>query len=89
MLSIVLEDEVSEMEEVVITGIFTRKAESFTGAATTFKQADLKRLGNQNILQSLKNMDPSFMVMENVDFASDPRTGHRISKFVVPPVYQT
>ena len=72
MLSIVLEDEVSEMEEVVITGIFTRKAESFTGAATTFKQADLKRLGNQNILQSLKNMDPSFMVMENVDFGSDP-----------------
>ena len=60
------------MEEVVITGIFTRKAESFTGAATTFKQADLKRMGNQNILQSLKNMDPSFMVMENVDFGSDP-----------------
>ena len=65
-------DEVSEMDEVVITGIFTRKAESFTGAATTFKQADLKRMGNQNILQSLKNMDPSFMVMENVDFGSDP-----------------
>jgi TonB-linked SusC/RagA family outer membrane protein len=71
-LNVVLLDEVSEMEEVVITGIFTRKAESFTGAATTFKQADLKRMGNQNILQSLKNMDPSFMVMENVDFGSDP-----------------
>lgn len=60
-MEVVLTEEVTEMEEVVVTGIFIRKAESFTGAATTFKQEDLKRLGNQNILQSLKNMDPSFM----------------------------
>ena len=71
-MEVVLTEEVTEMEEVVVTGIFIRKAESFTGAATTFKQEDLKRLGNQNILQSLKNMDPSFMVTESVDFGSDP-----------------
>ena len=71
-LKVVLDSEVNEVEEVVVTGIFTRKAESFTGAATTFKQEDLKRMGNQNILQSLKSMDPSFTVMENVDFGSDP-----------------
>ena len=53
-MEVVLTEEVTEMEEVVVTGIFIRKAESFTGAATTFKQEDLKRLGNQNILQSLK-----------------------------------
>ena len=71
-LDVTLDAEVAQIDEIVVTGIFTRKAESFTGAATTFKQEDLKRLGNQNILQSLKNMDPSFMVMENVDFGSDP-----------------
>lgn len=71
-LNVTMEPDVVEMEQVVVTGIFTRKAESFTGAATTFKQADLKRLGNQNILQSLKNMDPSFIVTESVDFGSDP-----------------
>ena len=52
-LNITLEPDVTEIEQVVVTGIFTRKAESFTGAATTFKREDLKRLGNQNILQSL------------------------------------
>lgn len=71
-LNITLEPDVTEIEQVVVTGIFTRKAESFTGAATTFKREDLKRLGNQNILQSLKNMDPSFIVTESVDFGSDP-----------------
>lgn len=71
-LNVTLEPDVTEIEQVVVTGIFTRKAESFTGAATTFKREDLKRLGNQNILQSLKNMDPSFIVTESVDFGSDP-----------------
>ena len=71
-MEVVLTEEVTEMEEVVVTGIFIRKAERSTGAATTFKQEDLKRLGNQNILQSLKNMDSYFMVTESVDFGSDP-----------------
>lgn len=34
-LKIVLEEDVAEMEEVIVTGIFTRKAESYTGAAVT------------------------------------------------------
>lgn len=72
VLNVALEPVIAQMQEVIVTGVFTRKAESFTGSATTFKTEDLKRLGNQNIIQSLKNMDPSFMVMENVDFGSDP-----------------
>ena len=60
------------MEEVVVTGMFTRKADSYTGAVTTIKKEELQRVGNQNILQSLKNIDPSFQVLENNDFGSDP-----------------
>ncbi len=69
---IMLETMASEIEEVVVTGMFTRKADSYTGAVTTIKADDLKRVGNQNILQSLKNIDPSFQVLENNDFGSDP-----------------
>ena len=60
------------MEEVVVTGMFTRKEDSYTGAVTTIKKEELQRVGNQNILQSLKNIDPSFQVLENNDFGSDP-----------------
>jgi TonB-linked SusC/RagA family outer membrane protein len=71
-LVVILEDEVVGVEEVVVMGMFTRRAESFTGAAVTFKQEDLKRVGNQNLLNSLKNLDPSFIIQENLEFGSDP-----------------
>lgn len=48
------------MDEVVVTGIFERKSESFTGSATTYKKEDLKMMGSQNILQSLKTLEPFF-----------------------------
>lgn len=67
-----MEPEASEMDEVVVTGIFTRKADSYTGAVTTIKADALQRVGNANILQSLKNIDPSFQILENNDFGSDP-----------------
>lgn len=71
-LKIVLEEDVAEMEEVIVTGIFTRKAESYTGAAVTVTQDQLKRVGNQNIFQSLRNIDPSLAISDNLDFGSDP-----------------
>ena len=71
-LNVTLDSDVTEMAEVVVTGIFTRKADSYTGAVTTIKKEELQRVGNQNVLQSLKNIDPSFQVLENNEFGSDP-----------------
>lgn len=71
-LVVVLKDNVVAMEEVVVTGMFTRKAESFTGSAKTIKGEDLQRVGNGNVFQSLKNMDPSLNIMDNMEFGSDP-----------------
>ncbi|MCD8318174.1 MAG: carboxypeptidase-like regulatory domain-containing protein [Paraprevotella sp.] len=61
-----------KMEEVVVTGIYQRKKESFTGSATTFKGSELKLVGVQNVLQSLKTLDPSFKIADNIQFGSDP-----------------
>ena len=71
-LQITMEEEAAEIEEVVVTGIFTRKKESFTGSASSFTQEELKRVGSSNILQSLKTLDPAFAIMDNVQFGSDP-----------------
>lgn len=67
-----LSEDVKEMEEVVVTGIYQRKKESFTGSAATFKKEELKMVGTQNLIQSLKTLDPSFVIMENNDWGSDP-----------------
>lgn len=62
------------LEEVVVTGVFTRKANTYTGSVSTIKNEELMRAGNQNILQSLKNVDPSFMQVENLSAGSNPNS---------------
>lgn len=58
--------------DIVSTGIYTRDKESFTGSATTYTGEELKTVGNLNIIQSLKTLDPVFAVLENNQFGSDP-----------------
>lgn len=69
---IVLTEDTQEMEEVVVTGMFTRKANSYTGSVTTIKGDELKTVGNGNVLSSLKNIDPSFLMVENLEVGSNP-----------------
>ena len=52
VINVTMQESQQEMEEVVVTGIFTRKTESFTGSATTFGGKELKPIGNNNVLQS-------------------------------------
>ena len=62
----------ASMKDVVVTGLFTRKTESFTGSVTTYSSQDLLNVGNSNVIKSLANLDPSFRVMDNLQFGSDP-----------------
>jgi len=71
-INITLKEKAVEIDDVIVTGIFKRKAESYTGASTTISSEDLKRVGNQNLLSSLKILDPSLYVMDNLDMGSDP-----------------
>lgn len=67
-----LEADTQTIEETVVTGIYTRKADSFTGAVQSITSDNLKRVGNQNVFQSLKNIDPSLMILDNLAAGSDP-----------------
>lgn len=62
----------TQLEEVVVTGMFEHRKESFTGASTTFTQDEIKQVGNQNLLKSLKILDPSFQIIESTINGSNP-----------------
>ncbi len=62
----------AEIETVVVTGLFNRPGESFTGAAKVINAEDLKRVGGTNLFQSLRNLDPSINLIDNLAFGSDP-----------------
>jgi TonB-linked SusC/RagA family outer membrane protein len=63
---------VQSNSNVVVTGIITRNKESFTGATQSFKGEELKLVGNQNVIQSVKSLDPSFILNENDLVGSNP-----------------
>jgi TonB-linked SusC/RagA family outer membrane protein len=63
----------SNLKEVYVsTGMFDRKKSSFTGATSTFSGEQLRNIGNINILQSLKSLDPSFIIVDNNLLGSNP-----------------
>lgn len=69
---VVMFTNVTQLADVVVTGVYERKKESFTGASATFKTDELKAVGTSNILQSLSTLDPSFKMMESSQFGSNP-----------------
>lgn len=68
----ILQEKDNTIDETVITGIYVRDKESFTGSSTTYSAKELKMIGNTNVLQALKTLDPSFAITENTLAGSDP-----------------
>ncbi|MDU1890880.1 MAG: SusC/RagA family TonB-linked outer membrane protein [Dysgonomonas sp.] len=63
----------SELRDVVVeAGIIQRDKLGFTGAYSTVTQKELKSVGNLNLIQSLKTLDPSFIVLDNNLAGSNP-----------------
>jgi TonB-linked SusC/RagA family outer membrane protein len=62
------------LSEVVVTGIFNKSRESYTGAATTITSKELEMAGNRSILSSIRNIDPSFNIADNIAIGSDPNS---------------
>ncbi len=73
-LRIVLEEDFQQVEEVVVTGIFNKPKESFTGAVTSVTKEDLKVNFSRNLIQTLANIDASLLIVQNNEMGSDPNT---------------
>lgn len=71
-LTVVMQEEMQSVDEVVITGIFNKPKESFTGAVTAITKEELKANFSRNLLQTLSNLDPSFHIVENNAAGSNP-----------------
>jgi TonB-linked SusC/RagA family outer membrane protein len=71
-LSIRLEPSSEALKDVVVTGMMTRNKQTFSGATTVFTGEQLRTVSNVNVVQSLRTLDPSFLVMENNLKGSNP-----------------
>lgn len=68
-MRIMMMPESKELDNVVVTGIFRKAKESYTGAVSTITNEQLEMYRGQNLLQTLKNVDAS------INFAVDNING--------------
>ncbi|WP_187444187.1 SusC/RagA family TonB-linked outer membrane protein [Sphingobacterium phlebotomi] len=72
-LAVMLEpDQAMLIEDVVVTGLFERPKEVYTGAVRSFNQEELQQVAGNNVLTALKSLDPSFQMPENINLGSNP-----------------
>lgn len=74
MKQVVMEEDNAQMGEVVVTGIFNKARESYTGAATSYTQKQLQEAGNRSLASTLRNLDASFNIADNIGIGSDPNS---------------
>lgn len=67
-----LEEVISEVNEVIVTGYQTINKNSFTGSAITKSGDELRQVNPQNILQAVQVFDPSFKILDNNLLGSNP-----------------
>ena len=72
--NITLKTDDKTLNEVVVTGIFNNTRESYTGAATTFTHKQIQESGNRSLISTLRNLDPSFNIADNLAIGSDPNS---------------
>lgn len=71
---IVMNEDKGLLSEVVVTGVFNKPKESYTGAATSFTHKQLEEAGSRSLITSLQNMDASFNIADNISIGSDPNS---------------
>lgn len=71
-IHVLLEDEVSRLEDVIVTGLFSRPAESYTGAARTITREQISQVSSNSLLQALSILDPSIQMPQDINLGSNP-----------------
>lgn len=73
-LHIVMKEDATEMEEVVVNGYFSKNKDSFTGTAVVVTKDELSKVSSNNLISALQVFDPSFRLQENVEMGSNPNS---------------
>ncbi len=71
-LTVEMEEDVKNVDEVVVTGYFTKSKSSYTGSAVVVKAEELKRISPTNLFKALSAYEPSFQIVENKEVGADP-----------------
>ncbi len=73
-LMIVMKPDSKTLSDVVVNGFFSRKKQTFTGAARTITSDEILKVAPNNIMQTLATLDPSLNITQNNAMGSNPNS---------------
>ena len=73
-MRVVLKNSDNALGDVVVTGYYTQRKQTFTGAATSYSGKELRAVSNKDVLSTISALDPSFKLVDNIAMGSDPNT---------------
>lgn len=73
-VKVVMHTDSRRLDDVVVTGMFNRKKEGFTGSAVTIKGEELKKFSTNNVAKSIAAMTPGLNIMDNIMAGSNPNS---------------
>lgn len=79
-VTVKLKESAVGISDLVVTGMFERKKESFTGAVASFTGEELRNTNPVNLLAAISILEPSFKLVENDLAGSNP---NNIPNFVI------
>ena len=71
-MEVVMVEEAETMDEVVVNGYFTRKRNTYTGAAKSISGDELLSVSPTNILQAISTLDAGLNINQNNSMGSNP-----------------
>ncbi len=78
-ITIYLEENIEDIGEVIVTGYQKIKKDSYTGTATIVENTELQKVNTKDAIKALQAFDPSFRILDNLGFGSDPNQMHEIN----------
>lgn len=72
VIDVTMHENAESLDEVVVTGMFNRKKEGFTGSANKVSGEEIKRMTSGNVLRALEMLDPGFRMNTSNIAGSNP-----------------
>lgn len=71
-LNVTMTESSTAIADVIVTGIFERARESYTGSVTEVTRKDLEMFRGQNLISTLANFDPAVNILSDNAAGSNP-----------------
>ena len=71
-VDVVMQESSTGIEEVVVTGVFSKPRESYVGAVRVINETELQQFQGRNLVTTIANVDPSFNIIRNNEWGSNP-----------------